>query len=206
MSPVRPWAPSSQRLPACGVEHAGAAGRLDETARRLDHPELAVARRLAAEGHDVVTVAERGRRGPVPDLVVCGQPVEIKSLLTTAEIKSLLTTAERGDGRRASGATIHNRLVSAVEQAGVVVISTEGSGCRPADAAAGLRSFAATRETGKVTAVRIVGDGFDLGWLAPAGREAAAGERRAGRMPPAPASTAPSRRPVHQVERGAGLA
>lgn len=199
MSAALPWVPAPQRLPVCALEHVAGGGRLDETARRLDHPELAVARRLAAEGHDVVTLAERGRRGPVPDLVVCGQPVEIKSLLTTAE---------RGDGRRATAATVHNRLMSAVDQAAVVVLSTEGSGCRAADAAAGLRSFAATSETGKVTAVRIVGDGFDLGWLASASREAAVGPRRTGARPPirdvsprGAGPAAPGRRPGW----GAGL-
>jgi hypothetical protein len=170
------WGRAAQRLPACGVTHGSDPGQLDEAARRLDHPELAVARRLLAEGHDVVSLAERGRRGPTPDFLVCGVAVEVKSLLTRAE---------RGDGRPATAATIHNRLVSAAAQAAVVVVATEGSGIRAADAAAGLRSFVAAGRTGKVAAVRILGDGFDLGWVATPGREAGVqGGRGAGRSAP----------------------
>jgi hypothetical protein len=165
MSELPPWVPSPQKLPACGVSH-DRSGRLDETARRLDHPELAVARCLVAEGHDVVTIPERGGRGPIPDFLVCGQPVEVKALLTRSE---------RTDGRRATAATVHNRLVSAVDQAGVVVVATAGSGCGAADAAAGVRSFVATRRTGRVGAVRVMGDGFDLSGRAPPVRAAGRG-------------------------------
>jgi hypothetical protein len=180
------WATAPDRLPACGVDHGRRPGRLDETARRLDHPELAVAERLVDEGHDVVTVAERGRRGPVPDFMVCGQPVEVKRLLTMDE---------RGDGYRATAATVHNRLVSARAQAATVLIDTSGSGCKVADAVAGLRSFAATGDTGKVAAVRIVGDGFDLSWLATPARERG---RRAGeeRTAPSPEPDGPEFRPT----------
>jgi hypothetical protein len=87
------------------------------------------------------------------------------------EIKTLLATHERSDGLRANARTVHNRLMAATRQAAVVIVSTEGSGCRPADAAAGLRSFAAAGRTGQVTAVRIVGDGFDLSWLGPNHRD-----------------------------------
>lgn len=174
MSDTGLWLPSPQRLPDCGVTH-GATGRLDESAKRLDHPELAVAWRLVVEGHEVVTLADRGRREPVADLVVCGRPVEVKCLLRMDE---------RDDGRRAHAATVHNRLASAVRQAAVVVVSTEGSGCREADAAAGLQWFAASAKTGRVAAVRILGDGFDLGWVAPLTREAAVGARRSRSEPP----------------------
>jgi hypothetical protein len=184
MSDVPSWAPAPQKLPACGLPH-DRAGRRDETARRLDHPEWAVARRLVAEGHDVVTVPERGGRGPVPDFMVCGQPVEVKALLTVSE---------RTDGRRATAATVHNRLVSAVDQAGVVVVATAGSGCRAADAAAGVRSFVATRRTGRVGAVRVMGDGFDLSWQASPVREVGRGATPA--PPPEPARPRRPERPI----------
>jgi hypothetical protein len=154
--------PEPARLLVCPSPHGGGPGRLDESARRLDHPELAVASRLAAEGHDVRSQNERPGRGPVADLVVCGVPVEIKSLLTRAE---------RADGRAATARTLHNRLVGAAEQAPVVVVGTEGSGLRAADAAAGVRSFFERGRTGQVKAVRVIGDGFDLAWRAPVGRE-----------------------------------
>ena len=184
MSAPASWVPSPGRLPACGVDHGTVTGRVDESARRLDHPELAVAGRLVAAGHDVVTLPERGRRGPVADFLVCGQSVEVKCLLTTAE---------RADGRRATAATVHNRLASAVDQAATVVVSSEGSGCRAADAAAGFRSFVATAKIGRVGAVRVIGDGFDLAWSAVPVRQAGVGA--------GPSETA-HRRP----DRGVGLA
>ncbi len=198
MSETDPWAPSPKRLPDCGVAHPGAVGRLDESAKRLDHPELAVARRFVAEGHEVVTLTERGRQGPIADFIVCGQPVEVKCLLRTDE---------RNDGRRAQAATVHNRLAAAVLQAGVVVVSTEGSGCRAADAAAGLRWFSSSGKTGRVAAVRILGDGFDLGWVKPVTREKEIGAQPAGGASPNLAPEPGPARPPGRAQEGldAGL-
>jgi hypothetical protein len=187
------WRASAARLPHCGLPHGRDGGRLDESARRLDHPELAVARQLAAEGHAVRTVADRGRREPTPDLEVCGLPVEIKSLLSVAE---------RGDHGAATARTVHNRLVSAARQAQVVVVATSGSGCTVAAAAAGVRSFAASGRTGRVAAVRVLGDGWDLSWT-DRGVGAVTRPERDGSGMSAAGARAAARRTAPVAERGA---
>lgn len=184
------WAVSDVPAPACGVAHSGAPGTLDESARRLSHPELAVATLLQREGHHVVSQAEGRGPGKVADLRVCGLPVEVKALRTLGE---------RPGGMPASPRTVYNRLVSSSGQAGVTVVWAAGSGLRASDAAAGLHAFARSGRAGQVRAVRIVGDGFDLGWQARAGvdvaraaarpvhapsRRLGAGSRAAGLEPP----------------------
>jgi hypothetical protein len=165
--PDRAWAPSPARLPACGHHHR-AAGRLDEAARRLDHPELAAAKLLVSEGHTVRTLAAKRGSGPTADFDVCGTPVEVKTLVPQAE---------RPGGRPANDRSVFNRLVSGVDQAPVTLVMAQGSGLRPADAAAGLSRFSARAQQGRTRAVRCVGDGWDLSW-----RLGRAAERPAGRQ------------------------
>ncbi len=169
-------------VPACGQEHRAGPGRFDEAARRVRHEELAVAELLVGEGHDVVALPERRGAGPVADFEVCGMPVEVKCLQPREQ---------RRDARPANERSVCNALRRGVDQAGVTVLVTQGSGLRAADAAAGMHRFARSGLTGRTRAVRIVGDGFDVAWVA--GRDVGArrerpavgsGEKRRERLPP----------------------
>jgi len=138
--------------------HTPGAGTFDESARRASHQELAVARVLQSEGHDVRTVAER-RGARTPDLVACGASVEVKSFQTLAERQ----------GRPPSAEKVANKLLDARGQGAIAIVSAEGSGLGAATARAGYGLFcdrAASTGLGKVRAVRILGDGFDMSFKA----------------------------------------
>jgi hypothetical protein len=136
-----------------GHRHTGS-GRLDETARRLGHEELEVAKVLVREGHDVRSLREVRGGGPTADLSVCGTRVEVKSWLPLDE----------RDGRVPSARSVFNKLASASRQAGVVVLNGLGRGITPAIARQGMllyeqRGVTKARE---ISRVRVLGDGFDL--------------------------------------------
>lgn len=136
-------------------------GSLDETARRLSHEELRVARALAAEGHTVKSVPERRGGGRTADLDVCGSPVEVKSWLALPDRHGV------APGIR----SVVNKLISAEGQSAVVVLSASGSGLSAADASAGVARYAALRPRSGVTSVRVMGDGYDLSWRRSPGLE-----------------------------------
>jgi hypothetical protein len=185
----RVWRPTAARLPECGCDHGGAPGTFDERARRVNHDELAAAELLVAEGHAVRSLPEPRGHGPRPDFDVCGLLVEVKTLVPQDE---------RPGRRPANDRSAYNRLLSGIDQAPVTLLMTQGSGLRPADAAAGMQRFAMRPRAGKTLAVRIVGDGWDLAWKAPVGLERAGGPSADhGRRRTAPATDRPvTDRPV----------
>jgi hypothetical protein len=134
--------------------HGGPVGDLDESARRLSHPEFAVASLLASEGHQVYALPERRGPGRTADLLVCGMPLEVKSWLTRQE---------RG-GIAPGSDSVLNKLRQAEGQAATVVLEGRGSGLRLDATRAAMAEYAAARHRGHVTAVRVLGDGFDLAW------------------------------------------
>ncbi len=88
--------------PSWPCRHHGAAGSFDESERRASHDELAAAQILAAEGHQVRTVAER-RGARTADLTACGTSVEVKGFRTLEATRPASSgRAERGqqDARR----------------------------------------------------------------------------------------------------------
>ncbi|MGC8626177.1 MAG: hypothetical protein ACP5VR_01265 [Acidimicrobiales bacterium] len=140
-----------------GCHHPhGRTGQYDESARRASHSELAVARLLVAEGHDVKTVAEvRGVR--TPDLVACGVPVEVKAF----------ATLDQREGSAPRARHLANKLLDARTQGAVAVVWGLGSGLSEATARAGFSLFcekAASTGLGlsQLRSVRVVGDGFDI--------------------------------------------
>jgi hypothetical protein len=139
----------------CGCTHGPVPGRLDETARRLSHEELAVATVLAREGHAVRSLRESRGGGRKADLEVCGAAVEVKSWLPAGE-----------RGRAPTARSVLNKLIDASGQAGMVVLNAEGSGLPAGAARRGVALFAErrTRADGALRAVRVMGDGFDLTW------------------------------------------
>jgi hypothetical protein len=113
---------------------------------------------LQSEGHDVRTVAER-RGARTPDLMACGASVEVKSFQTLAERQ----------GRPPSAEKVANKLLDARGQGAIAIVSAGGSGLGAAAARAGYGLFcdqAASAGLGKVRAVRILGDGFDMSFKA----------------------------------------
>ena len=120
----------------------GRSGRFDESARRLSHEELAVARLLVAAGHDVRSVAMAHH--PTPDLEVCGRQTEVKTLR-----------------RGASPATLANALRRAREQGTDVIVDARVSGLLPLAAAQGVANFALKGQRGRIERVRVLGAGFD---------------------------------------------
>lgn len=157
--PPRPAArPPDVYLPrapslACGGAHSRSGGQLDEKARRLSHEELAVARALVADGHDVRSLPESRGGGRRPDLAVCGG---------TLEVKSFVPAPERGGGSP-SPYSVYNKLVDAAGQSDQAVIYGVGSGLTERAAQKGLDRYAsAPTERPKLDHIRIIGDGFDL--------------------------------------------
>jgi hypothetical protein len=154
--------PATTLVPCLPGAHVGTPTAVDERSRRLSHEELAVARQLAAEGHQVRSVPERRGQGPVADLEVCGARVEVKSFLPLAE-------RDRGAPTPRS---VCNKLLSARDQAPTTVVLGQGSGLSEGVARSGVEEFVARGRPGRTGGVRIIGDGFDLSWATGRVREA----------------------------------
>jgi hypothetical protein len=113
-----------------------------------------VAGRLAMEGHRVRSLPEGRGRGRVADLEACGMPVEVKSWLSLAE----------RHGRAPSARSILNKLVEAGRQAPTVVLNGYGTGLTAGAARRGMALYSARPDAGRLSSVRVLGDGFDLAW------------------------------------------
>ena len=155
--------------PEWHCHHTGAAGSFDETARRASHEEFGVAKMLAAEGHNVRTVLER-KGARTPDLVACG---------TAVEVKSFQSLQQRG-GRPPRPEHVANKMLDARGQGAVAVIWAGSSGLTQATAKAGYSLFcerAREKGLGRIRAVRVIGEGFDMSFKP--GSELSAARRRA---------------------------
>lgn len=126
----------------------GTPGSFDERARRLSHEEFAVARLLVAEGHRVRSLPQGRQLGRTPDLEVCGEATEIKTLQPGA-----------------TSWTVENQLTRAIGQGQAVIVDARGSGLKRRWAERGVSRFAARRPwPGAVTSVRVVGDDYHLSY------------------------------------------
>lgn len=152
---LMPWlaVPIASAALRCEHVHGAAGGRLDETARRLSHEELAAARLLVGDGHDVRSLAESRQGGRRPDLLVCADTVEVKSFAPLAERRRLPTAQ-----------SVFNKLVDAGGQAPHAVLMAQGSGLSVTAARQGVARYAAAAGPTALSSVRIVGDGYDLSW------------------------------------------
>lgn len=151
------WVPAvaGGEWPGCPAGHGtGSVGSLDERPRRLSHEEFGVAQLLAADGHRVRSLAELPGVGRRPDLDVCGAGVEVKSFLPLAD-----------RGRPPSPQSVFNKLVDGAGQADAVILYGRGSGLTPGTVRRGLARLAAEGRAPSLSAVRVVGDGFDLAWV-----------------------------------------
>lgn len=152
----RPGWPASGIIACFPGAHAPTPTAIDERARRLSHQELAIAELLAADGHRVVSLAERRGSGRTPDLAVCRWPVEIKSF-------DALPDRPKGPPTAWS---VCNKLLDAdaKDQAPTVILNARASGLSEEAARAGVAEFAGGGRAGRLRGVRVVGDGFDLSW------------------------------------------
>jgi hypothetical protein len=148
------WRPAPVFSPLCSHEHSSQPGVVDERARRLSHEEMAVATRLASEGHHVRSLPEGRSASPMADLEACGVPVEVKSWLSLAE----------RDGRAPTPRSVVNKLLDAGRQAPAAVLNGYGTGLTAGVARRGMALYAARPDGGSLTTVRVLGDGFDLAW------------------------------------------
>jgi hypothetical protein len=130
------------------VDRAGD-GVIDERQRAFPPTERRIADYLAAfDGSAVVARAEdHGIRARKPDADVDGVPTEFKSLRPGA-----------------SDATVRAAVNSAKGQAGHVVVDARASGLAEEAAWRGVRRFLAAPYSGKVDAIRVIGDDYDLHW------------------------------------------
>ena len=154
-------APTAAAAFDCGHPHDGSPGRIDESARRLSHEELAVARAFSEAGHDVQSVAESRRGGRRPDLLACGEPVEVKSFCAAVERQ-----------RPPSPEGVFNKLADGAGQAPHVVLVGGGSGLSVETVRRGLSLYeSGRRPVPPLTSVRAIGDGYDVAWARGTGRE-----------------------------------
>ena len=140
--------------PEWHCHHTGGVGSFDETARRASHEELGVANVLVAEGHRVRTLLER-KGARTPDLVACG---------TSVEVKAFQSLQQRG-GRPPRPEHVANKMLDARGQGAVAVIWAGTSGLTQATAQAGYGLFcerAREKGLGRVRAVRVIGEGYDM--------------------------------------------
>ncbi|WP_068057238.1 CdiA C-terminal domain-containing protein [Nocardia xishanensis] len=119
-------------------------GKIDESEKAFSPEERKIADLLADEGKDVKGVPEGAQR--TPDATVDGVPTEFKTLT---------------DG--ASNSTVKNALNSASGQAQSAIIDGRGSGITEDEARRGLNRFLGA-SPGKMTNIRIVGDGWEIVW------------------------------------------
>jgi len=148
------WDPSDGHPPLCAATHGPHGGWLDESARRLSHEELEVARQLAAEGHRVRACPERRGGGKTPDMEACGSPVEVKSFLRLPE----------REGRSPTSRSVFNKLVQAEQQGHTVVILARQRGLSAVSAQEGVAAYEERTGNRRMQAIRVIGDGFDLSW------------------------------------------
>ena len=148
-----PWRVQLDSTFRCHRDHE-VEGSLDETARRLSHPEHQVAQQLAAEGHQVQAMGETPGVGRRADLLVCGRAVEVKSWVPLGT----------GRARPPTARSVVNKLLQAEGQADVVVLNAQRSGLSPVAAKAGMANYAARSGPAGVATVRVMGDGYDLTW------------------------------------------
>lgn len=130
-----------------GCHHGREAGSFDESARRVSWPELEMGRLLAAEGHQVRAVADGRGQGKIADFDVCGVATEVKTLR-----------------RGATSSTLANALRRGRDQGEIVIVNASASGLARDWADRGVREFAAERRLGKISAVRVIGAGFELSY------------------------------------------
>jgi uncharacterized protein YukE len=124
-----------------------AGGSIDQSAKTFNDRELKIAEDLKSEGKDVTAIPESKVPGVrTPDAEVDGVPTEFKSL-------------DSGAGSN----TVKNQLGSAQGQAPNAIIDARGSGLSESDAQLGLRRYLGANP-GKMTYIRIIGDGYSIEW------------------------------------------
>lgn len=123
-------------------------GSVDQSAKAFNPAESRIADALSAEGRSVTAVTESTVDGVrTADAVVDGVPTEFKSLAAGA--------APNG---------VKNALNSAKGQAGDAVLDARGSGLNATGAHDGLVRFLRNNPPGRMSSIRIIGDGYEINW------------------------------------------
>ncbi|MFF0499398.1 hypothetical protein ACFYU5_23560 [Nocardia aobensis] len=126
---------------------SSAPGSIDESAKKFNDREKRIAVLQASEGHHVRAVPESNVPGMrTADAEVDGVPTEYKSL-------------DPG----ATNGTVKNQLNSAQGQADHAVLDARGSGLSEEEARRGMNRYLGAND-GKMTDIRIIGDGWEIRW------------------------------------------
>jgi hypothetical protein len=134
--------------------HHTGPGTYDETARRVDHAEYAVAQLLVQEGHHVRSLPERRGQGRTPDFLACGVTVEVKAFLSLEDRR----------GRLPDAGKVANKMIDARDQGAVTFIWGGGSGLSEVTARSGYLLFCQNsleKGLGRTRSIRVLGEGFD---------------------------------------------
>ncbi|MFI5781461.1 hypothetical protein [Nocardia sp. NPDC051570] len=121
-------------------------GNIDESAKQFSPEERKIADLLAEEGKEVKAVKESNAQR-TPDAEVDGHPTEFKTMSPGA-----------------TNTNVRNALNSAKGQADTAIIDGRGSGLTQDEAQRGVNRFLGANPAGRMTSIRIVGDGWEIRW------------------------------------------
>jgi uncharacterized protein YukE len=125
----------------------GSGGTIDQSGRTFSPGENKIASTLESEGKNVKALPESNvEKVRTPDAEVDGVPTEFKSIQPGAQAN-----------------TVNNRLADADGQAANAVIDARGSGLSESDARRGLARYLGGHP-GRMTYIRIIGDGYNIEW------------------------------------------
>ncbi|WP_143645223.1 PrsW family glutamic-type intramembrane protease [Streptomyces antioxidans] len=123
-------------------------GAIDETEKAFSPKERRIAETLQSEGKDVKALKESPVDGiKTPDALVDGVPTEFKTLQPGA----------------ASNA-VKNTLNTAKKQSRDAVVDARGSGLDESAAREGMGKFLRNNPPGRMSSIRIIGDGYNINW------------------------------------------
>ncbi|MEU5609204.1 hypothetical protein AB0H03_10815 [Streptomyces sparsogenes] len=123
-------------------------GSIDETEKPFSPKERRIAETLQSEGKNVKALKESAVDGvKTPDALVDGVPTEFKTLQPGAAPNA-----------------VKNTLNTAKKQSRDAVVDARGSGLDEGGAREGMGKFLRNNPPGRMSSIRIIGDGFDIKW------------------------------------------
>jgi hypothetical protein len=143
------WDPPASNDAGQPSDSSGAGhGHIDESQKTFNAKERRIADLLKSEGKNVKALKESDVDGvKTPDAEVDGVRTEFKTL---------------DDGAQSN--SVKNILNKAKKQAADAVVDARGTGLSEEDAITGMHNFLRNNPPGRMHAIRIIGDGYDIEW------------------------------------------